>query len=106
MTLRTTPGLIALLCLLPACAGLKPVGRIEVAPLPVAAERGCLHPADVLPDGALTQAEAEIVMGRLGDALLVCGREKAALAAWARVVAEELRGGRPAALARRSAPVN
>lgn len=39
----------------------------------------------------MSQAQAEIATGRMGDALIRCGAEKAALAAWAEGVIGDLR---------------
>lgn len=64
----------------------------DAAPLPEAALAPCADPADFLPAGEapLTQAQVEVAFGRTGSALVRCGREKAALAAWARGVRADL----------------
>ncbi|MGR3456091.1 hypothetical protein [Pseudooceanicola sp.] len=44
----------------------------------------------------MTQAQTEITLGRVGDELIRCGGEKAALAAWAQGLTEAMgRKNRP-----------
>jgi predicted negative regulator of RcsB-dependent stress response len=54
--------------------------------------RPCAHPSVFFPAGEMSQARAEIAAGRMGDALLRCGQEKQALAAWAQGVQQDFGG--------------
>jgi len=84
------PVLIASACLVTACSGSAGGGAARIDPVPAAALRPCRHPADFLPAGAMTQAQTEITLGRVGDELIRCGGEKAALGAWAQGVTEAM----------------
>lgn len=87
---------IALPCLLAACGDSVSVGAPRLEPPPAAALRECRHPAEFLPAGAKAQGAIEIAVGRIGDELIRCRNEKAALAAWAQGVIGALDEGRDA----------
>lgn len=89
------PGLTALPFLLTACAGFPDAGarQDERPPLPPGALRACAAPWAFFPPVDMTQGQAEIAVGRMGDELLRCGGEKAALAGWAQGVQDDLAGG-------------
>lgn len=42
----------------------------------------------------MSQGQVEVAAGRMGDALKKCGKEKAALAEWARGIQDDLGGKR------------
>jgi len=92
---------LALICpllMLPALTACAPVGAPPVParampPLPEDMLRPCARPTDFLTGSpALTRSGVEILAGRLGDALIDCGNEKHALAAWAAGVTADLAG--------------
>ena len=69
--------IVPALLTLAACGGLNAVG-VRSDPLPVNVAAPCPHPLDVI--GGVrggTVGDDEVRMGRLGDALLQCGEEKA-----------------------------
>lgn len=83
--------------LLTACGGFVG-GGVPTEPqrrLPADAARLCAAPASFFPaSGAMTRAQVEIAAGRMGDELLRCRAEKAALAAWGAAVISDLGAGR------------
>lgn len=64
----------------------------ELPELPERAFAPCASPLDYFPGGAMSAGDTEIDVGRMGDALLICGREKAALAAWGAGVLSDFGG--------------
>lgn len=66
-----------------ACGGSKPVG-VKPRPVEAAIERPCRHPSEFLGGN-----DWEVITGRVGDELILCGKEKAALAQWAAGVSGE-----------------
>ena len=52
----------------------------------------------------MSQAQVEVATGRMGDALIKCGKEKAALAEWARGIQGDLAGD-PEQVSRRVDPI-
>lgn len=92
---KPTPTRIAPLCLVLLSSACAPAGAPLPPPLPdlpAAILQPCARPTDFLPGGPASQAATEIMAGRIGDALVTCGAEKAALATWARGVAADLGG--------------
>lgn len=78
--------------LLTACADFATGGRTDSDIL----KRECPHPSEILLDIAgesdqLTRAQSEILAGRLGDELIVCGEEKKILLNYLRGVDSTLR---------------
>lgn len=68
-------------------------GGLVSDPLPPAAARACLVPGQIIGSAPLSVGAVEVAVGRMGDELLRCGAEKAALAAWALGVQAALAGG-------------
>ena len=61
-----------------AACSVSSAGGVRPDPLPANVAAPCLHPLDVI--GGVrggTVGDDEVRMGRLGDALLQCGEEKA-----------------------------
>lgn len=69
--------------LLTACGDSRPFGAARVPPPDAQATAPCARPEDMLGAG-----DWEVIAGRLGLALIRCGQEKAALAAWAHDVVD------------------
>lgn len=73
---------IALASALTGCGGLSG-GGVRLDPLPANIAAPCPHPSTFLRPGARTVADDEIMVGRIGDALIDCeGRRSAAVAAY------------------------
>jgi hypothetical protein len=69
--------------LLTACGDSRPFGAARVPPPDAQLTAPCQRPEAMLGAG-----DWEVIAGRLGLALIRCGQEKAALAAWAIDVVE------------------
>ena len=65
-----------LVLVLTGCGVFKNVGDLEVSELPEEVSDPCPHPTEFLLKGG-TVAHDEITLGRVGDALIECGAEKA-----------------------------
>lgn len=65
-----------------------------MTPLPEAIVAPCSVPSDFFGPEVRTQGAVEVAVGRMGDALLSCGAEKAALIDWAGGVISKLEGVR------------
>lgn len=61
--------------MLTGCADWNGDGRFQISELPEAVSEPCPHPLTLVSRGG-TVADDEITVGRLGDALIECGREK------------------------------
>ena len=69
--------------MLPGC-GSKPAGQPNrLQPLDAAIAAPCPHPAQYL-----TDAPAEVIAGRIGDALILCGKKQRAAGDYAAAPAE------------------
>jgi hypothetical protein len=68
--------MLALVSALTGCADWSGAGALRLDPLPASVEEPCPHPSDLLSRGG-TVADDEISLGRVGDALIQCGQEKA-----------------------------
>jgi len=78
------------------CNGSAPGGvAVPIDRLPVAAVRPCLGPVDYIGRDALARAQLEVAVGRMGDELMRCGAEKAAVVAWATGLQSDLMGAAP-----------
>lgn len=58
------------------CSAWSGAGVLRLDPLPPAVAASCPHPSTLLSRGG-TVANDEISLGRIGDALIQCGQEKA-----------------------------
>lgn len=78
------------------CGGLVSGGLpVQSDALPPGAARACLAPGAIIGAAPLSVGGVEVALGRVGDELLRCGAEKAALAAWAVGVQADLAGAAP-----------
>jgi predicted metal-binding membrane protein len=69
------PTLLVLVSVLTGCVDWKGDGRFQISELPEAVSEPCPHPLTLVSRGG-TVADDEVTVGRLGDALIECGREK------------------------------
>jgi hypothetical protein len=67
---------------LSGCLGRDLPPPVPLPDLPPRALAPCPRPGEFLAAGAMSRADFEIAVGRMGDALAACGAEKAALAAF------------------------
>ena len=83
-----TPALVT--CLMMQGCGSAPGGAPRrVEPLDAAIAAPCPHPGDFLRAGL-----AEVIIGRMGDALILCGKQKAASVDYATDLTEIINGPR------------
>lgn len=61
------------------CGGSTGVG-VRIDPLPASLTQPCPHPSALVSRGG-TVLDDELSLGRMGDALILCGKQKAAIAA-------------------------
>jgi hypothetical protein len=75
------------------CGGLVSGGAlVQSDALPPSAARICAAPGEIVGSAPLSLGAVEVALGRVGDELLRCGAEKAALVAWASGVQADLAG--------------
>lgn len=72
---------LAVALTLPACATSKPSGKVRVPPPDAALVAPC-----ATPEAQLKAGDWKVIAARLGLALIRCGQEKAALAAYVKDV--------------------
>ncbi|WP_066598913.1 hypothetical protein [Celeribacter halophilus] len=75
MLLYKTLTALALVSALTGCKGFG-VDGLRLDPLPATVDAACPHPSMFLPSGPGTVASDEIMIGRIGDALIDCNARR------------------------------
>lgn len=78
--------------MLTACGASK-VDGVRIDPLPANVATACPHPTVFLPSAPLTVAGDEVLVGRVGDALIACEAKRAAAVTAYEDVRDTLGGG-------------